>query len=97
MTAPHYDAVSADEARDLARALPGEWRIVDGHLESTFEFPDFATALAFTNRIGAIAEALNHHPDIYLGWGKVRVTIWTHAIDGLSRSDFDLASKIAAL
>ena len=97
MTAPHYEPVTEQEARELARALPGEWRVVDGQLQSEFVFPDFATALAFTNRIGDAAEALDHHPDIFLGWGKVRVTISTHAIGGLSRSDFELASKIAAL
>ena len=64
------------------------------HLEKEFRFPDFAKALAFTNKIGAIAEEQGHHPDIFLAWGKVRVTIWTHAIDGLTRSDFVLAAKI---
>ncbi|MDQ6801383.1 MAG: 4a-hydroxytetrahydrobiopterin dehydratase, partial [Acidobacteriota bacterium] len=59
-----------------------------------FRFPDFANALAFTNKIGAIAEEQGHHPDIHLAWGKVRVTIWTHAVDGMTRSDFVLAAKI---
>lgn len=83
------------EVQVLSRELGGEWRVVNGHhLEREWTFPDFAGALALTNRIGAIAEEQGHHPDIYLGWGKVRVTIWTHAIDGLTRSDFVLAAKL---
>ncbi|HKO56262.1 MAG TPA: 4a-hydroxytetrahydrobiopterin dehydratase [Thermoanaerobaculia bacterium] len=83
------------ELRALADELGNGWRVVDGHhLEKTFDFPDFAQALAFTNRIGAVAEEEGHHPDIHLAWGKVGVTIWTHKIDGLTRSDFVLAAKI---
>ncbi|HYS56125.1 MAG TPA: 4a-hydroxytetrahydrobiopterin dehydratase [Thermoanaerobaculia bacterium] len=75
--------------------LGSKWRVVsEHHLEKEFRFKDFAEALAFTNSIGAIAEKQGHHPDIYLAWGKVRVTIWTHQIDGLTRSDFVLAAKI---
>jgi 4a-hydroxytetrahydrobiopterin dehydratase len=88
-------ALEGDELRILEDALGGGWKVVDGHhLEKEFSFPDFAQALAFTNTIGAIAEEQGHHPDIYLAWGKVRVTIWTHKIDGLTRSDFVLAAKI---
>jgi len=80
---------------DLQRELGGGWQTIEQHhLEKEFRFPDFAKALAFTNKIGAIAEEQGHHPDIYLGWGRVRVTIWTHAINGLTRSDFVLAAKI---
>jgi 4a-hydroxytetrahydrobiopterin dehydratase len=87
--------LEGEELKDLAQQLGGEWRIVnEHHLEKDFRFADFVQALAFTNRIGAIAEEQQHHPDIYLAWGKVRVTIWTHAIDGLSRNDFVLAAKI---
>jgi 4a-hydroxytetrahydrobiopterin dehydratase len=83
------------ELAALARELGGDWRVMDEHhLEKEFRFPNFVDALAFTNKIGAIAEEQGHHPDIYLAWGKVRVTIWTHKIDGLTRSDFVLAAKI---
>lgn len=79
----------------LARDLGGGWQVVDEHhLEKEFKFPDFARALQFTNRVGAIAEEEGHHPDLHLGWGKARVTIWTHKVDGLTRSDFVLAAKI---
>ena len=56
-------------------------------------FSDFRKALDFTVKVGELAENQNHHPDIYLAWGKVKVTIWTHKIDGLTESDFILAAK----
>ncbi len=68
----------------------------DHHLTKTFKFADFVSALAFVNRVGAVAEEQNHHPDIYLAWGKVRVDIWTHKIDGLTESDFIFAAKTDA-
>jgi 4a-hydroxytetrahydrobiopterin dehydratase len=74
------------------------WTIAREHqLEREIKFPDFVTALAFVNRIGAIAEAEGHHPDIELGWGRVGVKIYTHAADGLTENDFILAAKIDAL
>ena len=87
--------LKGEELTALARELGNGWQVAnEHHLEKEFTFPDFAQALAFTNRVGAVAEAEGHHPDIYLAWGKVRITIWTHKIDGLSRSDFVLAAKI---
>ena len=82
----------------LLRQLGGDWRVVEGHhLEKEYRFPDFAEALAFTNRTGAIAEEQGHHPDIHLSWGRVRLQIWTHKIDGLTESDFILAAKMDAI
>ncbi len=82
------------ELEKLSAQLGGGWRVVDGHhLEKQYGFDDFAGALAFTNAVGAIAEAEGHHPDIYLAWGQVRLTIWTHKIDGLTESDYILAAK----
>ncbi|MGZ4810310.1 MAG: 4a-hydroxytetrahydrobiopterin dehydratase, partial [Thermoanaerobaculia bacterium] len=90
--------VKGSDLAALQRDLGGGWNVVqEHHLEKEFTFPNFADALAFTNRIGEIAEEQGHHPDIYLAWGKVRVTIWTHKIDGLTRSDFVLAAKIDGL
>ncbi len=63
-------------------------------ISKEFTFADFKTALEFTNKIGAIAETEGHHPDIELGWGKVKISLSTHAIDGLSGNDFILAAKI---
>ena len=71
------------------------WTVVDEHhLIKDYRFPDFRTALDFVNKIGEIAEAEGHHPDLYLAWGKVQVKTWTHKIDGLTESDFILAAKI---
>lgn len=67
------------------------------HLTRHFKLPDFVSALALVNRIGDLAEAQGHHPDIYLAWGKVGVEIWTHKINGLTESDFILAAKIDKL
>jgi 4a-hydroxytetrahydrobiopterin dehydratase len=70
------------------------WKIErEHHLEKEFRFPNFVTALAYVNRVGELAEAQNHHPDIALAWGRVRITIWTHEIDGLTESDFVFAAK----
>jgi 4a-hydroxytetrahydrobiopterin dehydratase len=81
----------------LARQVP-RWRVVSHHhLEREFTFPDFATALAFVNAIGAEAERQGHHPDLELGWGRVDVTLLTHKIDGLAQADFVLAAKIDRL
>lgn len=74
--------------------LGSDWQVIAGHhLEKEFSFPNFVDALAFVNRIGEIAEAQGHHPDLELGWGRVKATIWTHKIDGLTESDFILAAK----
>ncbi|OGR28389.1 MAG: 4a-hydroxytetrahydrobiopterin dehydratase [Desulfuromonadales bacterium GWD2_54_10] len=82
------------ELSELLDELGGGWRVVDEqHLEKEYRFKDFRTALTFTNRIGELAEAQGHHPDIYLSWGKVRLAIWTHKINGLTESDFILAAK----
>ena len=79
---------------DLQASLGGGWEVVDGHhLQKRYTFDDFADALAFTNRVGAIAETEGHHPDIYLAWGQVELKIWTHKIDGLTESDFIFAAK----
>lgn len=75
-----------------------KWSVVnEHHLARSFKFPDFRQALAFTNRVGELAEQQGHHPDIFLAWGRVEVTLWTHKIDGLTESDFILAAKIDRL
>jgi 4a-hydroxytetrahydrobiopterin dehydratase len=95
-TTPRKLDRSAAEAR-LAE-LGSAWKIDgQGHLERTFRFPDFAGALAFANEVGAIAERENHHPDLHVGWGRVRIEVFTHSIGGLSEKDFHLAAKIEAL
>ena len=86
--------LQGEELTKLAGQLEA-WSVVnEHHLERTFKFPDFGTALSFTNRVGELAEEQGHHPDIHLSWGKVAITTWTHKIDGLTESDFILAAKI---
>jgi 4a-hydroxytetrahydrobiopterin dehydratase len=72
------------------------WQVLeDKELEREFKFKDFQESLNFINKVGEIAEAEGHHPDIYLhGWNKVRFNLMTHAIGGLSINDFVMASKI---
>ena len=78
----------------LAKELGGGWQVVsEHHLEKEYKFKDFRDALAFTNRVGDLAEHQGHHPDIYLAWGKVKLTLWTHKVDGLTESDFVFAAK----
>lgn len=84
--------LSMDVASRLMEQLDG-WSFEQGHLAKSYAFSDFAGALEFVNRIGAIAEEQGHHPDIYMTWGKVSVEVWTHKIDGLTESDFILAAK----
>jgi 4a-hydroxytetrahydrobiopterin dehydratase len=87
-------ALKGAELKDFENQLQGGWRIVnEHHLEKEYKFKDFREALSFTNKVGELAKAQRHHPDIYLAWGKVKLTIWTHKIDGLTESDFVLAAK----
>ena len=87
-----------DELQALHAKLDSGWRVVDGHhLEKEYSFDDFRGALDFTVKVGELAEQQNHHPDIFLAWGCVKVTIWTHKIDGLTESDFVFAAKADAL
>lgn len=82
----------------LANQLGHDWRVVnEHHLEREFKFDNFRKALDFTNKVGELAEQQNHHPDIYLAWGKVKLTLWTHKIDGLTESDFVFAAKVNQL
>jgi len=90
--------LTAAEQNKLLLELGHNWQIIDGHhLENGYRFEDFRQALEFTNRVGELAETQGHHPDIYLAWGKVRLTIWTHKIDGLTESDFVFAAKAEKL
>ena len=83
---------------ELQRKLGNHWEVVNGHhLEKDFTFKNFREALAFTNKVGELAEQQGHHPDIYLSWGRVKITLWTHKIDGLTESDFVMAAKIDRL
>ena len=86
--------LKGDDLKKLHAQLGPGWEVIDEHhLARTYRFDDFKQALAYVNRLGATAESQGHHPDILLSWGRVRVELWTHKIDGLSESDFILAAK----
>jgi 4a-hydroxytetrahydrobiopterin dehydratase len=88
--------VTDQEIAELKPQIP-DWELneVDGirRLERTYRFGNFAEALAFTNRVGELAEEEGHHPSILTEWGRVRVTWYTHKIRGLHRNDFIMAAK----
>jgi len=89
--------LKGESLKSYAAQTP-HWTVVgEHHLTREFRFPDFQSALAFVNRIGEVAEAEGHHPDLELGWGRVGVKIYTHKIEGLTESDFILAAKLDAL
>ena len=86
------------ELEKLHHQLDGGWQLIDEHhLKRNFKFKNFRQALDFTNRVGELAEEQGHHPDIYLSWGKVGLTVFTHKIDGLTESDFIFAAKVDRL
>ena len=93
---PGSPQVTEDEEREFRPQVPG-WEIIEEEgerrLRRAFEFPDFARALAFTNRVGALAEEEDHHPALLTEYGKVTVSWWTHSIGGLHRNDFIMAAK----
>lgn len=88
--------VTDEEAHELFREIP-DWEITSEdnelRLKRVFIFETFEDALAFTNRVGALAEEQNHHPALLTEWGKVTVQWWTHKIHGLHKNDFIMAAK----
>ena len=87
--------MAGDELRRFHAQVP-DWEIieVDGvkRLQRTFKFKNFAQALAYTNKVGEVAEREDHHPSLLTEWGKVTVTWWTHKINGLHHNDFIMAA-----
>jgi len=82
------------KAEGMLKQLERGWQLnKDGHLERLYTFKDFAQALSYVNKVGAVAEAEGHHPDLFLAWGKCKVELWTHKINGLTESDFYMAAK----
>ncbi len=90
--------LARQESEPMMKEVPG-WKLADDALSISrdFTFKNFADALAFANKIGAIAEEEGHHPDLTVSWGKVGVHLSTHAIGGLSENDFILAAKVDGL
>jgi len=89
-------ALADAERADLLALVPG-WSVKNERLSRDYRFPDFVSALDFVNRVGKVAEAEGHHPDLQLGWGRVGVELWTHSVGGLSENDFILAARVSAL
>ena len=83
----------------IAAALEtlNEWEVQDDFITKEYEFDDFKQSLDFVNRVGALAETADHHPDIIFGYGYAEVALTTHDAEGLTQNDFDLARKIDAL
>ncbi len=88
--------LKGEEIAPLLAQLEGWEAVEEHHLSKRYEFPNFAAALDFVNRVGGVAEAEGHHPDIEFGWGYARLKIYTHAVDGLTESDFILAARVDA-
>jgi 4a-hydroxytetrahydrobiopterin dehydratase len=85
--------LTRQEAEALLEQVPG-WELEENKLTRRFKFPDFKEAMAFVNRVAALAEEEGHHPDIHIFWNRVRLDLTTHAIKGLSENDFIMAAKI---
>jgi len=92
------DPLTPEQIVPFAAEVP-EWKIADDKksISREFKFKDFKEALVFANKVGDIAESEGHHPDMEVGWGRVRVTLTTHAIKGLHDNDFIVAAKVDQL
>ena len=89
--------LALERVRELVSEVDGWHAEGVHHIDKEYTFPDFKSALAFVNRVGEVAEAEAHHPDITLTWGRVHIEVRTHKIDGLTENDFILAAKIDRL
>ena len=99
---PHRGGPPLSEAGAAGfMAQVSDWEIIEvegiKRLQREFKFKNFAEALSFTNRVGALAEEEDHHPALLTEWGVVTVTWWTHAVKGLHKNDFIMAVKVDAL
>jgi len=89
------EPLKGDEITERMKELNPEWRVVDEHhLEREFSFDDYRETLDFVIEVGELADEEDHHPEICFGYGKAKIDLWTHKIDGLHESDFILAAKI---
>ncbi len=88
--------LSDEEIKNALSGLNG-WKVENVNLKKRFEFSNFAESLAFVDRVGAIAETADHHPDICFGWGYAKFSVTTHDTGGLTQNDFDLAEAIENL
>lgn len=84
------------QAMGLLQEITG-WKLQGNKIVKYLKFKDFKEALFFVNAVAEIAETEGHHPDIFIHWNKVKLELWTHAVNGLSENDFILAHKINQL
>ncbi len=82
-----------NEIKCLLKQVP-DWNIIDKKIEKIFKFKNFIESIEFTKKVANIAENEGHHPDIHIHWNKVKIELWTHSINGLSKNDFIVAAKI---
>lgn len=87
----------SDEEIETSLLDLDEWEAENDNLKKHFEFENFADALVFVNKVGAIAEARDHHPDVLLGWGYAEFFITTHDAGGITQRDFELAKQIDSI
>ncbi len=89
--------LNMEEIQTIKELISPEW-MIDGtkSIKRKYKFSNFKKGLNFVVAIGAIAEEMNHHPDIHLSWGKVEISCSTHSVGGVSNNDFQLAKKIDA-
>jgi len=86
------EALTVEEAKEVLRVFPG-WILRDGAIEKEFRFRSYLAGLEFSRSVGLIAEEQDHHPDMLVGWRRVKLTFSTHSIKGLSANDFIMAAK----
>lgn len=90
--------LTAEQIQEYLPQLDSGWEVLDNlKIKKEFKFKDFKEAMVFVNKVAALAEAENHHPDIHIFYRKVLIELWTHAVGGLSENDFILAAKIGSL
>jgi len=90
--------LSAERIEELRREISNEWKVVDGHhLEREVKLRNFRQAMALANRVAEIAENQGHHPDLLVSWGRLKITFFTHAINGLHENDFIMAARVDML
>ena len=97
MSEQSTSALKGGELHRQLGKLEGWTLAEDQRLEKEYRFPDFREALAYVNRLGEVAERMGHHPDIFLAWGRVKVTLWTHSVGGVTAKDFALAADADAV
>lgn len=89
--------LNALRIKELLSGLDNKWKLVDNKLEKELTFKNFSAALNFVNQLGILAETENHHPDIFISYNKVKLSLFTHKVGGLTVADFILAERIGNL